>query len=290
MKKILFVLFTGILTGTCFLSPGQVLNVSNTEQQHDQWCWAGSTKCVLDYYGFSTPQQCDIAEYVRTTATFHNFGSTDCCVNALQGCNYWNYNYGAAGSMQDILVHFGNIQNTGIATSLTQAEITTQIQQNKLFIIRWGWSGGGGHFIVGHGINGNNIYFMNPWFGEGLHIGTYSFMLSGIDNTSTSVHTWTHTNKITTDVSGINELAGNGSISAFPNPLTTETSLHSSHVLKDATITLLNTLGQQALQIKNVSGQTVVLQKGDLQGGIYFLQLTEEGKVTGTNKLVIADN
>ncbi|MCX6273921.1 MAG: T9SS type A sorting domain-containing protein [Bacteroidetes bacterium] len=290
MKKILFVLFTGILTGTCFLSPGQVLNVSNTEQQHDQWCWAGSTKCVLDYYGFSTPQQCDIAEYVRSTATFHNFGSTDCCVNALQGCNYWNYNYGAAGSMQDILVHFGNLQNTGIATSLTLAEITTQIQQNKLFIIRWGWSGGGGHFIVGHGINGNNIYFMNPWFGEGLHIGTYSFMLSGVDGTSTSTHTWTHTNKITSDVSAIYELADNGNISAFPNPFITETSLHMAHSLKDATITLLNTLGQQVLQIKNVSGQTVVLQKGDLQGGIYFLQLTEGGKVTGTNKLVIADN
>ncbi len=290
MKKFLFVFFNVVLFVNNFGAQGQVLNVSNAEQQYDQWCWAGSTKCVLDYYGFSTPQQCDIAEYVRTTATFHNFGNTDCCTNALQGCNYWNYNYGAAGSMQDILVHFGNLQNTGIATSLTQAEITTQIQQNKLFIIRWGWSGGGGHFIVGHGINGNNIYFMNPWFGEGLHIGTYSFMLSGVDNTSTSVHTWTHTNKITSDVSAVNELAGNGSISISPNPIITEASLHFWHLLKDATITLYNTLGQQAQQINNVSGHSITLQKGGLPGGVYLLQLTEAGKITGSHKLMVADN
>jgi hypothetical protein len=289
MKKILFVLFTGILSSTCFLSHGQVLNVSNTEQQYNQWCWAGSTKCVLDYYGFSTPQQCDIAEYVRNTATFHNFGSTNCCTSALQGCNYWNYNYGAAGSMQDILVHFGNLQNTGIATSLTQAEITNQIQQNKLFIIRWGWSGGGGHFIVGHGINGNNIYFMNPWFGEGLHIGTYSFMLSGVDNTSTSVHTWTHTNKITSDVSAIEEWNGNTALSVSPNPFFTDAKLHSRQNLNDATLTLYNSIGQKTMQIKNISGQSIELNRGNLACGIYLLQLTEDDKIIATVKLNIAD-
>lgn len=289
MKKILSVLFTGIITGTCFLSQGQVLNVSNTEQEYDQWCWAGSTRCVLDYYGFTSPQQCDIAEYVRTTATFHNFGSTDCCTNALQGCNYWNYNYGAAGSMQDILIHFGNIQNSGIATSLTQAEITTQIQQNKLFIIRWGWSGGGGHFIVGHGISGNNIYFMNPWFGEGLHIGTYSFMLSGVDNTSTSVHTWTHTNKITSDVSAIEETDAKAALSVSPNPFFIHAKLHSKRNLEDATITIYNSLGQEAKQIKNISGQFAEIERGNLASGIYLLQLTENDKIIATAKFNIAD-
>lgn len=289
MKKIIRIIFTGILTCTFFFAQGQVLNVNNTEQQYNQWCWAGSTKCVLDYYGFTAPQQCDIAEYVRTIATFHNFGSTDCCTNALQGCNYWNYNYGAAGSMQDILVHFGNLQNSGIATSLTLAEITTQIQQNKLFIIRWGWSGGGGHFIVGHGINGNNIYFMNPWFGEGLHIGTYSFMLSGVDNTSTSVHTWTHTNKITSDVSAITEQDNLTALSVSPNPFLTNATLHSRQNLSDATLTLYNSLGQKAMQIKNISGQSVELHRGNLTDGIYLLQLTEDNKIIATDKINIAD-
>src|SRR6185312_3878272 len=164
MKKLL----TTLTLCSCFvfLGTAQVLNVGNNEQEYNEWCWAGSSKTILDYYGF-TQQQCDIAEYTRQTATFNNFGSVPCCTDATQGCNYWNYNYGSAGSIQDILVHFGNKQNTGVATSLTMAEITTEIQNNHLFVIRWGWSTGGGHFIVGHGISGNNIYFMNPWFGEG---------------------------------------------------------------------------------------------------------------------------
>jgi len=154
MKKLL--LFSALQTFLFFSVIAQVLNVNNNEQLYNQWCWAASSKTVLDYYGFVN-QQCDIAEWVRTTATFHNYGSVNCCTDATQGCNYWNYNYGSEGSIQDILIHFGNLQNTGVANALTLTEITTEIQNNRLFVIRWGWSTGGGHFIVGHGISGNNI-------------------------------------------------------------------------------------------------------------------------------------
>lgn len=286
MKKVFLLSIMQIVLFSSAMA--QVLNVKNTEQLYDQWCWAASSKCILDYYGF-VKQQCEIADWVRTTATFHNFGTVNCCTNATQGCNYWNYNYSSAGSIQDILVHFGNIQNAGINSTLTITEITSEIQNNRLFVIRWGWSTGGGHFIVGHGISGNNIYFMNPWFGEGLHIGTYNFMLNGIDGTSTATHTWTHTNKITSNVTTVNEIRNDETISVYPNPFFSEITLQSNKILNDATLTVYNSSGQQVKQIKNISGKTITLHRDNLSSGLYFIRLTQNNENFGTAKLVIID-
>jgi hypothetical protein len=191
MKKCLtitgIILFMGFSAGL----RGQVLNVGEFIQEQDQWCWAGSSACVLDY--FCTPtSQCTIAEYTREVATWHNFGSTDCCVNPYLGCNYWNYNWGYAGSIQDILVHFASINNTGVYTYLSTDQIHTRIQGNRPFIFRWGWTTGGGHFLVGYGLVNMDMYYMNPWFGEGLTISDYNWVVSNPD------HTWTHTNDIVT--------------------------------------------------------------------------------------------
>ncbi|MEO8761826.1 MAG: T9SS type A sorting domain-containing protein [Bacteroidia bacterium] len=273
MKKLLFLIIVSIQTLGGFSVKAQVLTVNNNEQLYNEWCWAGCSKTILDYYGFSTIQQCDIAEYTRTTATFNNFGSVACCVDATQGCNYWNYNYGSAGSIQDILIHFGNIQNTGMANALTLAEITTEIQNNRLFVIRWGWSGGGGHFIVGHGVSGNNVYFMNPWFGEGLHIGTYNFMLSGVDNTSTDTHTWTHTNTITASTTtSLNELknSNQNGISVYPNPSTGNFIIETNATTK------------QSIQVYDIDGRLVLTQNiigktsidaNSLRAGIYNVSI-----------------
>jgi len=187
MEKIAIIIFAIILSVIQVKS--QVLNVSEVEQEQTQWCWVGVTACALDYYCHPT-LQCDIAEYTRTVATWHYFGNTDCCVDPNLGCNYWNYNWGYPGSIQDILVHFANISNYGVGSSLTQSSITADILLNRVFIIRWGWAAGGGHFLVGHGLIGNNLYYMDPWFGEGLKIADYSWVCSG------SNHTWTHTNRL----------------------------------------------------------------------------------------------
>ncbi len=170
----------------------EVLNVVETTQEMDQWCWAGVSYCVLDYYNSTTPQ-CEIADYTRQVVTWHNFGTEDCCDNANAGCNYWNYNWGYDGSIQDILVHFGDISNYGTASVLSQQACETEIAGGKPFIPRWGWDSGGGHFIVGHGIETDGtFYYMDPWYGEGLKISTHSWVSRG------GGHTWTHTNVMTT--------------------------------------------------------------------------------------------
>ncbi len=169
-------------------SSAQQLPVPTTIQQQSEWCWSACSKCVLDYYGLPSQTQCSIAEYARTQITWTSFGTTNCCVNASQGCNYWNYSWGYPGSIEDILQHFGGIKTINLSYALSVTQIQKETFYKNPFIIRWGWYSGGGHFMVGSGISGNSVYYMNPLPGYGAQIGNYDWMVD--QNNS---HTWTHT-------------------------------------------------------------------------------------------------
>lgn len=163
----------------------QVLEIANTPQDQTEWDWAAASACVLNFYEFPVPQ-CEIAEFTRTVADWHDFGGVDCCLDPRQGCNYGNYNSGYAGSIEDILDHWG-IDNRQVASFITVAEMQSQLSQNRPFIIRWGWDYGGGHFLVGYGYQFNAVLYMDPWPSEGLSSATYSWMKRG------GLHTWTDT-------------------------------------------------------------------------------------------------
>ncbi len=239
----------------------QVLTMPENIQENDQWCWAGVTKSVLAYYGENIAQ-CEIAEYARQQITWHDNGSTDCCVNPNLGCNYWNYAYGTAGSMEDILEHFGNVQNYGISNYLTESQVAYQLSEGRPFIVRWGWTSGGGHFVIGHGVNNNDFYYMDPWFGEGLHISTYNWIRND------GYHDWTHTNVITTNpvASTTNNLVA-VSLALFPNPVK-----ESLFIKADASISevkLYNALGQLVLNSRN----TKKIDLNNLKNGVYAVKI-----------------
>ena len=181
MKKGVFILI--VFSVISFKVTSQVLNVIEVEQEQDQWCWAGASACVLNYYCFTTPQ-CDIVEFTRTVADWHNFGEDPCCENPSEGCNYGNTLSGTEGSVSDILNHFGSISNFIVNSSLAKSAIQYDIDDNKVFIIGWEWNVGGGHALVGHGLINDDLYYMDPWFGEGYKISDYSWVTSG------SGHTW----------------------------------------------------------------------------------------------------
>ncbi len=171
------------------LTFAQVLNVPYRHQEQDQWCWAAVSSATLSYYGAEI-DQCTIAEYTRSVATWHDFGPDDCCVNPSGGCNYWNFNWGTSGSIQDILAHWG-VLSTGTVPELSLTDVRGQITTRHPFIIRWGWWSGGGHFVVGHGIIDSSLYLMDPWYGP--TIANYNWVVYGGN------HTWTHTNILTSD-------------------------------------------------------------------------------------------
>lgn len=281
MKKIFL-----LITSCClfFSMTGQVLNVNKIEQEQDQWCWSACSKDILDYYGI-VKKQCEIAEWVRNTATFNNFGSTDCCVNASKGCNYWNYNYGEKGSIQDILVYFGKLQNVGVAAALTQAEIQTELSNNRLFVIRWGWTAGGGHFVVGHGISGSNIYYMNPWFGEGKKIATYTWLKKGAESGG-DTHTWTHTNKITSTVTGIEEMEA-AAILYYPNPVSSSLTIEGLKHDKPVKIEIIDMLGKVCISKEIVpSTNKTVIETTNLDKGVYAIKL-QSASIHTEQKLIV---
>ncbi|MBN1274419.1 MAG: C39 family peptidase [Candidatus Aminicenantes bacterium] len=188
-KTLKALILSVLVLGTVFLA-AKVLNFPVVTQEQNQWCWAGVSRAVLLYYGKNITQ-CTIANFTRNRATWHNFGTVDCCVDPSQGCNYWNYMFDTDGSIEDILNNWG-IQSDPYNSNLTRSKVTNIINDNRPFIMRWGWTGGGGHFLVGHGFENDNIHYMDPWYGEGLKIGTYAWVCASSD------HTWTHSLVMTT--------------------------------------------------------------------------------------------
>jgi len=90
--------------------------------------------------------------------------------------------------------------------------------------------------------------------------------------------------------SGINEISKENHISVFPNPFFRQTTLQTDTYFKNATLTLYNSFGQHIKQIKNITGQTVTLQRGNLSGGLYHFRLVQDNQTIATGKLVITDN
>ncbi len=78
-------------------------------------------------------------------------------------------------------------------------------------------------------------------------------------------------------------------VSVFPNPFSTQTTLQTDNHFKNANLTVYNSYGQQVKQIKNISGQTLTLNRDNLTSGLYFLRLTQDNKIISTEKLVITD-
>ena len=79
-------------------------------------------------------------------------------------------------------------------------------------------------------------------------------------------------------------------ITISPNPFSSQTILQSNKVLKDVTLTIYNSHTQIVKQIKNISGQTIILDRDNLTSGLYFLRLTEKDKIYLSEKILIINN
>lgn len=80
-----------------------------------------------------------------------------------------------------------------------------------------------------------------------------------------------------------------GVVTVYPNPFSTQTTLQTDKIFKDAILTVYNSFGQLVKQIKNISGQTITLQRDNLSSGLYFILLTQDSKVITADKLVITE-
>ena len=274
MKKAYIILFFLPLLIT---SRAQILPVKVCTQEQREWCWAAVSQCILDYYGVNV-EQCEIAEYTRTVATWHDFGTTPCCSNPGGPCNYWNYNWGQTGSIQDILVHFGQLNNTGVGSALSFSQVVQQFALNRPFIIRWAWVSGGGHFLVGHGLNGETLYYMDSWSGEGAKFANYSQVVSG------TRHTWTHTSLMSSSPSTSSDILTPEEniigVRIYPNP---SDGLINVALTEKSIIRIYDSMGKQVAQYNVNAHSELKLNKSS---GTYFIHVENNGKIS-THKVIV---
>jgi hypothetical protein len=148
-----------------------VLEVPARIQVLNQWCWAGSSEAILNYYGVWATQS-EIGAY------------------GTEGQNIWNWLYGSSTGPTrrgiNMILDNWSVSNVYGYYTLTPAASADRIDAGQPFVIRWGWDAGGGHFVVGRGYEGDDIYYLDPWPGNGYQVATYDWMVRG------GTHTWTH--------------------------------------------------------------------------------------------------
>jgi hypothetical protein len=160
-----------ILCCACRAEAGY-LHVKQNYQEETQWCWAGSSQSILEHYGCFLSQT-TIADY------------------GTEGANIWNWLWGATTSptrrgIDRILDHFASLDSDTYSSSLTLQQCLDEIDAGHLFVVRWEWDSGGGHFAVCHGVETNTMYIMDPWYGP--TIDDYDWVC----RSASRGHTWTH--------------------------------------------------------------------------------------------------
>jgi hypothetical protein len=246
-----------------------ILAVPTVTQEKTEWCWAGCSKSLLFFYGTNV-SQCQIAEYTRTMATWHSYGVVDCCVDPDMGCNYPNYLWGADGSIENILLDLGSLQTLNNYSPLSYQTIITEIDQARPFIVRWGWTNGGGHFVIGKGYKAtsNSVYYMNPWPGEGAKVATYAWLVND------GSHNWTHTLQMapTPSATAIAEKSEETGIVIYPNPATELITIEASGKTFDM-VELNDVTGKSVYQSTNI--HLIDLGSLKLSKGLYILKLSK---------------
>lgn len=85
---------------------------------------------------------------------------------------------------------------------------------------------------------------------------------------------------------GINESDFNNSITVSPNPFSSQTTISFSEIQQNTVVKIIDVVGQEIRKV-NVSGtKNVVMERGDLSKGIYFLQI-EKGSTVINRKIMI---
>lgn len=182
--------FLSLLVLIClaqFSFADKTLSVPLYAQQTTMWCWAASGEMIMSFLGN------DVAQCAQAN---NRFGRTDCC--PIPPCiNSSSPNYPCVtGGWPEYNKYGFSFSSTPWGTALTWDQLKAQIDGNKPVGFSWGWTGGGGHYMVAKGYSvssGVNMVAINdPWpvesncnkTGGGISkLITYMEYVSGTDHT-----------------------------------------------------------------------------------------------------------
>ena len=89
---------------------------------------------------------------------------------------------------------------------------------------------------------------------------------------------------------GIHQLVNEPkNVNIYPVPSRNTTTLQMEVELKNATLTVINSLGQAVKQIENISGKTIILNRDNLPVGVYLIRISQDNQKLIADKLIISD-
>ncbi len=74
-----------------------------------------------------------------------------------------------------------------------------------------------------------------------------------------------------------------------PNPFQTDLMISSELSFNNSTLKMYNAMGQMVKQMDHLSGNKISLTKDNLTGGLYLIQLFENGKLVASEKILVKD-
>ncbi len=192
-RGMFFALIVICIFGISTYSEAIVLPLNATIQQQTNWCWASSAQAIVRWLGGSV-NQCTLADELRDAS---GWGYDQCCSYDFRTLQLWHicdqgnylyyWGYGAR-SVQEMLDDRG-IDTTGVAGAISQSTVQTELNAGRPFITRWDWYQGGAHAQVVRGLEGNNIFYFDPWpLTNNFLVNTYNYYVYGPLH-----HTWTRT-------------------------------------------------------------------------------------------------
>lgn len=160
-------------------------------------------------------------------------------------------------------------------------------------------------FIVKFDSNGNALWAKSTGgiareFGNGITTDvSRNIIVTGNFNSSTVPFGITNLNNegyndiFVAKLSEITSIAEENSIDQaihiYPNPVSWSISLHTEIFVKDATLKVYNSHGQEVKQLINLSGKTFTLNRDNLPGGLYFIHIIENNNIIASGRVIIAE-
>ena len=86
-----------------------------------------------------------------------------------------------------------------------------------------------------------------------------------------------------------NSFENRNAFSINPNPFSKETVIQTENFFENASLLVYNSMGQLVKTINNINGQSITVSRDNLPSGLYFVNLTQENRTIGIEKLLIAD-
>lgn len=85
---------------------------------------------------------------------------------------------------------------------------------------------------------------------------------------------------------GIQEANMASGLTIFPNPFSSQTTISFTKEMKNATVKIIDVLGKEVKNI-NFSGSQLIIPKGELNAGVYFVQVVSDKMLIANEKIII---